>query len=412
MEQPDGAGNEYQVVPVPVSRQAQTERGGEFWRHDGRQPGAGRARDEGTLDSGGRYMLLMPRDEAIATLIAIGIALLTIPIAVLRLPAAVAALVLVCIVSWAEIRVTARRALAIIAYVGAFIVVFQVLTAIMAAVVGGLLVPVEELAAESAVFEPSALSFVTVGAEVVALLTTALVLPRIQKRLRFTAVPTLSTLGMQLSGSRLLELGLGMLIGLGAISALVTALHVGGCLELGGRLPSLSAGSSPIAALAAYVVLLLAIAVCEEVALRGFALQNLGLYIGPVAAVTGSSLITAVLHVANPDFTPISLAGLFLLGVALASAYLATDSLWMPIGLHFGWNFTMGPVFGLNVSGLRTEGLLHPNALPDRLLWTGGDFGPEGGLAGVICLALLAACLTIVAQFRRRPPQTVEPTAS
>ena len=353
----------------------------------------------------------MSRDEAVAILIAVGIALLTVPVTWLRLPAALAALVLAGIASWAEVRVNVRRALTITAYAAVFIIVFQVLTAIVAIGLGGLVVPVEELTAESAAFEPTVLSFVSIGAELVALLATAFVLPRLQRRLRFTVVPTLSTLGLRLSGRRLLELGLGILVGVAAVGALIAGLYVGGCLEVGGASAAFATEGFSAATLTGYVVLLLVIAVCEEAALRGFVLQNLGLYVGPIAAVTVSSLITAVLHASNPSFTPISLAGLFLLGVVLASAYLATDSLSMPIGLHFGWNFAMGPIAGLNVSGLEIAGLMHTDVSPDRVLWTGGEFGPEGGLGGVICLALLAVCLTRLAGMRRRRIQAVDSTA-
>ena len=35
----------------------------------------------------------------------------------------------------------------------------------------------------------------------------------------------------------------------------------------------------------------------------------------------------------------------------LAAAYAATRNLWVPIGLHFGWNFAAGGIFGAEVSG-------------------------------------------------------------
>jgi len=398
---------EEQEHAAPVSRVPQAERGRELERHTGREPRA--VSVEGATGGPRRGM---PRDETQAIFIAVGIALLTLPVALLRLPTALAALALVLITGWAELRVNARRALTIAAYVAFFTIGFQVLTAVVTLLMGGFLIPLEELATEHAAFEPTVPSFVIIGAEVVALLATALAFPRIQRRLRFTVVPTLSTLGLRLSAARLLEAGSGALVGAAAVGVLVAGLHVGGGLKFGDALESSSAGPPLAALLAGYAVLLLAIAVCEEVALRGFALQNLGLYVGPVAAVGISSLITAVLHTGNPSFSPVSVVGLLLLGVVLASAYLSSGSLWMPIGLHFGWNFAMGPVFGLNVSGLRISGLLHAHVSPDRTLWTGGDFGPEGGLGGVICLALLAVCLTTLARSRRRSTQAGDTSAS
>ena len=67
----------------------------------------------------------------------------------------------------------------------------------------------------------------------------------------------------------------------------------------------------------------------------------------------------------------------------LGAAYAATRSLWLPIGIHMGWNFTEGGVFGAAVSGGGGgHGIVSmPLTGPDLL--TGGAFGPEASLVSV-----------------------------
>jgi membrane protease YdiL (CAAX protease family) len=69
--------------------------------------------------------------------------------------------------------------------------------------------------------------------------------------------------------------------------------------------------------------------------------------------------------------------------IMLGLAYLRTGALWLPIGIHFGWNAFQGPVLGVNVTGMDLGGHWHAFAVDGPALWTGGDMGVEGGLAGL-----------------------------
>jgi hypothetical protein len=82
--------------------------------------------------------------------------------------------------------------------------------------------------------------------------------------------------------------------------------------------------------------------------------------------------------------------------------YLATRQLWLPMALHFSWNFVQGAVLSFPVSGLASTGLLVTTTQGNPLV-TGGAFGPEGGLlgTGVMCLGLVV--LLISWWLRRRP---------
>ena len=74
-------------------------------------------------------------------------------------------------------------------------------------------------------------------------------------------------------------------------------------------------------------------------------------------------------------------------GLILGYGYLATERLWLPIGFHFSWNFALGPIFGFPVSGIDLPAwLMHNPSGP--VVWTGGAFGPEAGVLGIIAMAL------------------------
>jgi membrane protease YdiL (CAAX protease family) len=117
----------------------------------------------------------------------------------------------------------------------------------------------------------------------------------------------------------------------------------------------------------------------EELLSRGYHLQTIESGLSTFWAVLLSSAIFSILHIGNPNATLISTLGILLAGVFLAYAYLRTRQLWLPIGLHIGWNFFEGPVFGFPVSGLDIYQLTRIT-VDGPELWTGGAFGPEAGL--------------------------------
>lgn len=117
----------------------------------------------------------------------------------------------------------------------------------------------------------------------------------------------------------------------------------------------------------------------EELLARGYWFQNLRDGISTYAAVVLTSVMFALLHVINLNATPTAIAWLVLAGLFLAYGLLRTQQLWLSLGLHLGWNFFEGPIFGFPISGLDTFSLIEQiNTGP--IVWTGGLFGPEAGL--------------------------------
>lgn len=127
----------------------------------------------------------------------------------------------------------------------------------------------------------------------------------------------------------------------------------------------------------------------EESLFRGYPLQTLLLDVRPAIAVSVPSLLFGLGHAGNPHASALGIANTVLAGVWLSIAYLKTSRLWLPIGLHAGWNFTLSAVYGLTVSGIEERiGTSLFRAVQAGPTWlTGGRYGPEGGVLVTIVLS-------------------------
>jgi hypothetical protein len=100
------------------------------------------------------------------------------------------------------------------------------------------------------------------------------------------------------------------------------------------------------------------------------------------------SLLFGGLHIFNPEATWISVLITMFAGVLLSIGWLRTHGLWLPWGLHFAWNASMGVLFGLPVSGITDfSSVVQTRAIGARWL-TGGDYGPEGALFTLLVLVV------------------------
>ncbi len=141
----------------------------------------------------------------------------------------------------------------------------------------------------------------------------------------------------------------------------------------------------------------------EELLCRGYQLQTIASGLNLFWGVLLSSAIFGVLHIFNPGANWASTLGIFLAGLFFAYAYVRTRQLWLPIGMHLGWNFFEGVVFGFPVSGLDIYPLMRIQVHGPEL-WTGGVFGPEAGL--IVIPALLVGVLLIRFYSAKRPDET------
>lgn len=152
------------------------------------------------------------------------------------------------------------------------------------------------------------------------------------------------------------------------------------------------AGARPIGqTLAVSLLLFLFAAAAEEILFRGYPLQTLTRAHLAWLGVFLTSVPFAAVHLNNPNAVPgFTFVNTALAGVWLAVAYLRTRSLWLPIGLHWAWNWTQASLLGLPVSGIQRIApaplLQAMNAGPDW--FTGGAYGIEGGAACTIALVI------------------------
>lgn len=146
-----------------------------------------------------------------------------------------------------------------------------------------------------------------------------------------------------------------------------------------------------------------AAATTEEIMFRGVLFRLVEERAGTWIALILTGSLFGLMHLVNPNATAWgALAIAVEAGGMLAAAYAATRTLWVPIGVHFGWNFAAGGVFSTEVSGNGTpQGLLDSTSSGSPWL-TGGAFGPEGSLYAVTFGALLTAAFLWLAHRRGR----------
>jgi membrane protease YdiL (CAAX protease family) len=140
----------------------------------------------------------------------------------------------------------------------------------------------------------------------------------------------------------------------------------------------------------------------EELQFRGYYLQNLADGINITWAVVLSSLWFAAMHLLNPNASLQIIPGLFISGIIFAYSYLRTRQLWLAIGIHIGWNFFEGTIYGFQVSGLEIYRLTIQNVQGPELI-TGGGFGPEAGLVLFPAIAIGFSMIYFYTKNRKLP---------
>lgn len=142
-----------------------------------------------------------------------------------------------------------------------------------------------------------------------------------------------------------------------------------------------------------YVFALLIAATGEEMIFRGYAFQLLIEKIGPFATVLPVGVIFGLAHSLNPNATTLGVLNTILWGILLGYAFLRSHDLWLPIGLHYGWNAVL-PLFGVNLSGFTIDVTRYSYRWDLTPLWSGGRYGPEGGLLTTIFAVALFFALS------------------
>ena len=211
----------------------------------------------------------------------------------------------------------------------------------------------------------------------------------------------LVSLGLRLGPAWVRDFAKGLAGGAGII-----ALSAAGVFAWGGFHLVRTPGSG-IATLGLGALVYLVPALNEELAFRGYIFQRLEKSLGPWACLGVMALLFAAAHLGNPGMTG-STRVLALLNIVMAGilglAYQRTRSLALPMGLHLGWNWAQGALFGFDVSGTSARGFFLPVLHPSPGWVTGGAFGLEGS---IVCTVVCAGgCLLLL---RLRPAEPHKP---
>ncbi|WP_125723127.1 CPBP family intramembrane glutamic endopeptidase [Flavobacterium ustbae] len=144
---------------------------------------------------------------------------------------------------------------------------------------------------------------------------------------------------------------------------------------------------NPITFILIPFAIMFTVAIIEEILVRGIIFRVMEEKLGSYLALTISSLIFGILHLANANSTVLSSLCITTAGFLFGAIFIYTRNLWCPIALHFAWNFTQSGIFGAITSGNeKTSSLLEARIQGPEFI-TGGAFGPEGSIqATVICL--------------------------
>jgi len=199
----------------------------------------------------------------------------------------------------------------------------------------------------------------------------------------------LADLGLKWNRASMINLGLGVAGGMGSAALVLVpplAAHIASLVP---------AEAAPIGweSILFTIAVILMGSAGEEILFRGYGFQTLLSVWGPFTTIFTVGAVFAALHGANPNSDWRAIVNTAGFGILFGYAFLRSGDLWLPIGLHFGWNVTL-PLFGVNVSGItiRLTGYeLRWSAGP---LWSGGEYGPEASILTTIVLVVLALYLT------------------
>jgi membrane protease YdiL (CAAX protease family) len=164
----------------------------------------------------------------------------------------------------------------------------------------------------------------------------------------------------------------------------------------------------PVQALQNSLGIFLAIAIFEEIVYRGYFFQTLERHWGSDAAFAATMVTFGLMHltadIPGGSMTLRVIGALSIAveaGILFAAAYLLTRRLWMPIGLHWAWNFFQGPIFGAPVTGSNTGPSVFTARIGGPEWATGGQFGPEASIPALLVGTVIGLTVLWLAVRRR-----------
>ncbi len=143
-------------------------------------------------------------------------------------------------------------------------------------------------------------------------------------------------------------------------------------------------------------------AIFEEILIRGILFRITEESLGTIWALVISSLLFGFLHLANQSSSVYSAFAITIeAGLLLGVSYVVTRNLWMPILLHFSWNFAEGGIYGANLSGNILSKTLISARFSGSEWITGGAFGPENSVQAIV-LGFIAAAIIFMVAYKQK----------
>ena len=185
-----------------------------------------------------------------------------------------------------------------------------------------------------------------------------------------------------------------------AVGVLLASVTIGLLALFGGyRITGWGSLSGALAVIGTMV----AVAITEEVLFRAIIFRLVQNRWGTWLALVVSSALFGLIHLLNPGATLWGVLAIAIeAGLMLGAAYVATGSLWLSIGLHFGWNVSIVAIFGTVTSGSEVAGSLVSATTSGPAWLSGGAFGPEASLLAVAVCTVASVLLLRTARRRGR----------
>ncbi|MBW9110003.1 CPBP family intramembrane glutamic endopeptidase [Microbacterium ureisolvens] len=220
---------------------------------------------------------------------------------------------------------------------------------------------------------------------------------------------SIKTLGFRKPGTGVVKLLVGILVGAALISAPIMFLWAIGAYEVVDGPDDAFTGLPSLTLVVALVAASIVQGGSEEVLIRGFLTQNNAVRFPAWLAILLPALLFTVLHGIWP-WRPLPFIVIFGYAVSAALIMFWQNSLWLIIGIHAGWNWVMGNVWGIEVSGIdaKSTSLMYLSPTDGAPTWlTGGDFGTEASLpAAVMVIALTGISFLLFRRASRTWPNT------
>lgn len=186
----------------------------------------------------------------------------------------------------------------------------------------------------------------------------------------------------------------GFTTGISMNITVVGILAILGCIEFN-RENIVVTGISAIGGVVVFLFAYIIQGASEEILTRGWMFQVIGARYKPWLGVLITSILFSIMHLGNDGVNIFAALNIFLIAILLSLFVMKDSSLWGACGLHSAWNWTLGNVFGLSVSGTREKVSLINLSTTGNELINGGEFGVEGSIILTILLISLISVISV-----------------